>query len=314
MTPGGAPAIGRDGADAVRLVREEVARANGIWGACGIGFGAPQTIAVEVVDPPPAWLLSVGCGAALSASGGELRFAVDGRAMVVPIKPGVTPRGAARVVAAALQKRGYAATVSDNGLSTAGARAASDVLVRRRDGKLATLTGPLSGAVSSDATLEACIGRVALDDGLQHFGDADAVAGTIEERTLVKAFEDGDPSTLDVFVIPSFGGDARIGESFIFADAGAIKNTVIVDRAGFRAHRASFTLAHEIGHVLLDQPGHPDDFGVDTPTRLMDADAVNPTAFGPRRLEREECARAVRQSGEKTPSALLSPWPLAPMP
>ena len=67
-------------------------------------------------------------------------------------------------------------------------------------------------------------------------------------------------------------------------------------------------------HVLLDQPGHPDDFGVDTPTRLMDADAVNPTAFGPRRLEREECARAVRQSGEKTPSALLSPWPLAPMP
>ncbi len=314
MTVGGPTAIGRDEADAARLVQGEVGRANGIWGACGIGFGPRPSIAIEIVDPPPPWLLAIGCGAGLPASGGALTFSVDGRELTVPTRRGQSPRGVARVVAAALGAKGYGVTVSDNGLSTASGRASVDLLVRRKDKKLATITAPLSGAVSSDPTLDACIGRVALEDGLQHFGDADAVAGTLEERTLVKAFEDGDPSTLDVFVIPSFGGDSRIGESFIFADSGAIKNTVIVDRAGFRAHRASFTLAHEVGHVLLDQPGHPDDFGVDTPTRLMDADAVNASAFGPRRLEREECARALRQSGPRSPSGLLVPWSLPPLP
>ena len=124
-----------------------------------------------------------------------------------------------------------------------------------------------------------------------------------------KAFDDGEPSTLELYVVPSFGGDSRIGESFIFADGGAIKDVVLEDRASLRADRASFTLAHELGHVLLDQPGHPDDFGLDTPTRLMDADAVNASAFGPRRLTIAECERVVRQSGPSSPPRLLSAWP-----
>jgi hypothetical protein len=81
-----------------------------------------------------------------------------------------------------------------------------------------------------------------------------------------------------------------------------------------RADRATFALAHELGHVLLDDPGHPDDFGVDTPTRLMDADAANGTAYGPRRLLASECARALRQSGPGgRAEPLLAAWPLAPL-
>ena len=34
--------------------------------------------------------------------------------------------------------------------------------------------------------------RVDLEDGLQHFGDVDAIAGTVEERALIKAFEDAE--------------------------------------------------------------------------------------------------------------------------
>jgi hypothetical protein len=168
--------------------------------------------------------------------------------------------------------------------------------------------------VSSDATLSACIGRVDLEDGLQHFGDVDAIAGTVEERALVKAFDDGDPGTIEVFVVPSFGGGGRIGESFISADGGAMKNLLIEDRAGVRADRASFALAHELGHILLDEPGHPDDFGIDTPTRLMDADAANPSAYGPRRLLVDECVRALRQSGPGAPVPLLTAWPLGRLP
>jgi hypothetical protein len=56
---------------------------------------------------------------------------------------------------------------------------------------------------------------------------------------------------------------------------------------------------------LLDQPGHTDDFGLDTPTFLMDADAVLAGAFGPRRLSTAECERAYRQGRAAGGSGLL---------
>jgi len=216
-------------------------------------------------------------------------------------------------VAAALTAAGFSARVSDNAAIAAGANGASDVLVRRRDGALALLEPPASGTVSTDPTMTACIGGVDLDDGLQHFGDIDAISGTVEERALIKAFDDNDPTTIEVLLVPSFAGGGRIGESFISADGGAVRNTVIEDRAGIRADRASSALSHELGHVLLDEPGHPDDFGLDTPTRLMDADAANPSAYGPRRLLVDECVRALRQSGPDALVPLLTAWPLAPI-
>jgi hypothetical protein len=313
LVSGGSPAIGRDELDAQRLVRAEVARASALWGACGVSFGPEHELDVRVVDPPPPSMLAVGCDYGLPASGGSLRFVVDGRELGVPIAPGTSARSAARVVARALEAAGFVAIVSDNAPIGVSTHATSDVSVRRRDGKPASVAEPRRGRVSDDASLEVCVGRVALEDGLQHFADADAIAGTLEERALIKAFDDGDPSTIDVHIVPSFAGDSRIGESFIFADQGAIKNVVLEDRAGVRAHQASFTLAHELGHVLLDQPGHPDDFGADAPTRLMDADALNPTAFGPRRLALDECERAYRQSGPGTPAPLLVAWPFAPL-
>jgi hypothetical protein len=228
----------------------------------------------------------------------------------VKLGAGLSPRAAARVVGAAIEAAGFGVRVSDNPAIGAGAAGSSDVLVRRKEGGLASIEAAGAGPVSSDATLTACIGQVELEDGLHHFGDVDAIAGTVEERTLVKAFDDGDPATIEVFMVPAFAGGGRIGESFIAADVGAIRNAVIEDRAGVRAERSSFALAHELGHVLLDDPGHPDDFGVDTPTRLMDADAANSSAYGPRRLTLDECARAIRQSAH---AGILAPWPLAPI-
>ena len=157
------------------------------------------------------------------------------------------------------------------------------------------------------------VGSVDLSDGLQHFGDVDSVAGTLEERTLVKSVEDGDPTTVEVIVIPFFGGGGRIGESFIASDGSSMRNVVIIDRAGVRARRTSLTLAHELGHVILDEPGHPDDYGLDTPTLLMDSDASDSSPFGPRRLTVDECARAVRQSGPSARVPLLTAFKLAPM-
>ncbi|WP_438030890.1 hypothetical protein [Sorangium sp. So ce233] len=294
---GGPPPMGGDDAGAIAIARAEVERANALWGACGVSFGPPEELDISFVDPPRPHLLAIGCDHGLPASGGAIRVRVDGHEVTATIAPRMRPDAAARAVAAAIAAAGFSVRLSDNPVIGAGAHGTTDVLVRRPGGALATIEPPASGALSTDATLTACIGAVELDDGLQHFSDTDAIAGTVEERALLKAFDDGDPSTVDVVMVPSFAGGGRIGESFIFADGGAIRNTIIEDRAGLRADRASFALSHELGHVLLDEPGHPDDFGVDTPTRLMDADAANASAYGPRRLTVDECARAIRQSG-----------------
>ncbi len=311
--PGGPPPMGGDDAGALRLVREEVRRANGLWGACGVSFGPPDALDVRIVDPPPPHLIAIGCDHGLPASGGQLRVRVDGRDVSVPVPAGTPPAAAARLLASAVGGAGFVARVSDNPRIGAGALPTADVLVRRPGGGLAAIEPPRAGPVSTDGTMTACLGVVDLEDGLQHFGDVDAIAGTVEERALLKAFDDGDPTTIEVVMVASFGGGGRIGESFISADGGALQNVVLLDRAAIRADRASFALAHEIGHVLLDDPGHPDDFGVDTPTRLMDADAASGTAYGPRRLLVGECVRAIRQSGPGAPAPLLARWPLAPI-
>jgi hypothetical protein len=312
--PKGAPPFGTDDESAKVLARRQLGLANAMWGQCGISFGEESDADIRLVDPPPTFLLALGCDVGLPSSGGEIRVRVDGHDVHAELKPRMTPRAAARSVARAVEQAGFVARVSENARIEPGADRTADVLVRRRDGQFVVLERPLDGRISTDATMTACIGGVDLTDGLDHFVDVDAPAGTVEERALVKAFDDGDPSTIKVFMIPAFAGGGRIGESFIYADRSSVRNVVIEDRAGVRADRASFALAHELGHILLDMPGHPDDYGVDLPTLLMDSDAADPSAFGPRRITINECARAFRQSGPRAPVPLLSVWPLPPAP
>jgi hypothetical protein len=241
-----------------------------------------------------------------------VRVRIGNQTVSATLDPGMLPSEAARRVAQALERAGFEASVSDNPRMAAGVYGSADVSVRRR-GKLVALAAPADGPVSTDPTMTACIGHVNLEDGLQHFGDVDAAVGTLEERTLLRALDDGNPRTIEVVMVAGFASGGRIGESFIGADGGSLRNIVLLDRAAVRAHRSSFALAHELGHVLLDEPGHPDDFGVDVPTQLMDADAASPSAFGPRRLSIEECERAMRQSGPDAPVPLLAAWPLAPV-
>ncbi|HEU5076801.1 MAG TPA: hypothetical protein VFU02_21575 [Polyangiaceae bacterium] len=307
---GGSPPVGGTEAGAVKLLGEELQIASGLWGQCGVHFGLPSEVEINVVDPPPPFLLGVGCDLGLPASGGELRFRVDGQVIRVPTKRLDTPSVVAERARVQLAAAGFRAVVSANAKIARGALRTADVLVYGPKGEPARIERVPDHPLSSDATLAACIGDVDLSDGLTHFSDYDAAAGTLEERTLIKAFDDGDPTTIELFVIPSFARSGRIGESFIYADGASVRNAVIVDRAGIRAGARSHTLAHEIGHILLDMPGHPDDYGVDMPSTLMDADAADATIFGPRRLSIAECERALRQSGPGTPAPLLTPWPL----
>jgi hypothetical protein len=307
---GGMPAIGGDDAGARALAKNEIDVASRLWGQCGIHFGEPAPQDILVHDPPPVYMLAVGCEVGLPASGGEIRFSVSGRRVRVPTHAGQTPADVATAVTRALAALGVTATVSPNPATLGAPFGTADVLVRRSDGALAELREDGTAPLSSDSSLGACFGEVDFADGVEHFTDIDAPAGTVEERALVKAFDDGDPTTIDVFVVPAFAGAGRIGESFVHDPGTSIQDVVILDRAGIRAGARSFVLAHELGHVLLDLPGHPDDFGVDRPSDLMDADAADPSIFGPRRLSIAECERAVRQSGPGAAVPLLESWPL----
>ena len=309
LTAGGAPAVGGTDAGAIAALRQELALASATWGQCGITFGPVSQMDVKVVSPPPPYLVAIGDDVGLPASGGEIRLKIDGRAVNVVTKKDWSTRQVALELQRRAERTGVRATISENARIGPGAAPSVDVAMKRADGQFATV----ELVSSSDATLSVNVGAVDLTDGLQHFGDTDSVAGTIEERALVKAVDDGDPRTIELVVIPFFSGGGRIGESFIASDGSSMRNVVIIDRAGVRARRTSLTLAHELGHVILDEPGHPDDYGIDTPTLLMDSDASDSSPFGPRRLTVDECGRAIRQSGPTARLPLLTPWPLAAM-
>ena len=299
---GGVPSVGTDDRSAADEVRTELALAGAIWGQCGVTFTGGAD--VHVVDPPTSHLVAFGDTGGVGASGGAAALLVDKKVIRVVFAPGMGPVLAAQAFVRALEKEGFQGTISTNARTMPGARPGADVSVRRANGELAKvlLAGP-----PEDATMTVRVGHIDFADGLDHFTDSDSVAGTLEERTLVKALDDGDPSTIEVIIIPRFSGSGRIGESFISSDFSSLRNVVLIDRAGIRARATSLTLAHEIGHVVLDMPGHPDDYGTDTPTLLMDSDAADASPFGPRRITLAECARAVRQSGPGARVQLLTP-------
>ena len=309
LNAGGAPAVGGTDAGAVAALRAELALASATWGQCGISFGPVTQMDVKVTSPPPAYLVAIGDDVGMPASGGQVRLRIEGRAVEVTTKKGWSTRQVALELQRAAEKSGVTATLSENARIGPGAAPSVDVAMRRKDGQLANV----ELVSSTDATLAVNVGVVDLSDGLQHFGDTDSVAGTLEERALVKAVDDGDPRTIELIVVPFFSGGGRIGESFIASDGSSMRNVVIIDRAGVRARRTSLTLAHELGHVILDEPGHPDDYGVDTPTLLMDSDASDSSPFGPRRITTDECGRAIRQSGPAARLPLLTEWKLTPL-
>lgn len=306
----GVPAvIGSDDAAALQLVRAQVRVANEIWLQCQLTFGDPSSVSMDVVDPPGPTLLSISDRDGLPAKGGgEVTFTIDGRPIgPIATRPQATPIETGRDIARVLQALGYVAELTENLKTRYGAGASADILVRRRDSGFVVIAPKPGVPMSSDARQKLSIGAVDLGDGLREFDNATAQVGTLEERTLIKALSDDDPATIDLFVVNRFEFATRQGEAFIASGHGPIANAVVIDRNGLRQAPLAWTLAHEIGHVLLDDPMHPDNVGPDRPWLLMDADNGRGTVNGPKRLRAEECAR-VRRVSEHAKAPLLVPY------
>jgi len=305
--PGGPPIIGVDDRSALRLVREEIASANEIWLQCNITFGAPAEVPIEIVDPPAAGFIAVANRDGLPARGGVIQLRADGRvAPPIAIPAGSTAMDTALRIAEVLGTMGFDAQVTVNPKTVFGAAPGADVVVRRRNGKLALIDAAPGLPLTTDAQQRIDLGVVDLGDGLEEFDNMTASSGTLEERMLIKTLADDDPATIDLFIINRFTHGTRQGEAFIEASAGAIGNAVILDRTGLRHRETAWTMAHEIGHVLLNQPLHPDNVGRDRPWLLMDSDNNRGTVNGPKRLTPEECAQARDTAG--APPGVLKPY------
>lgn len=304
----GIPVIGTDDASALAIAREQVAIANEIWVQCSITFGRPELADVALLDPPPRALLAVGDGDGLpAAGGGTIRLRAGNQAIrPVTTRPGATPVQTALAIADALRAIGLRARVTENAPTEFGAGRSADVVVRDTSGALVALSPDGQSPLGTDARQTVRIGGVELADGITEFDNMTAASGTIEERSLLKMLGDDDPTTIDIFVINRFSLGTRQGEAFIEGDGGAIVNMLILDRNGMRQQREAWTQAHEIGHVLLNQPYHPDNVGPDRPWLLMDADNSLGLVTGPKRLGWDECHRVAVESGPLTVPALLS--------
>jgi hypothetical protein len=207
----------------------------------------------------------------------------------------------------ALHRAGFDAVVTVNPAAVFGAGPSADVLVRRRNGALVRLE-PMQGVpLTTDEQQRVRIGEVDLGDGLEEFDNMTAQSGTLEERTLIKALSDDDPSTIDLFIVNRFTHGTRQGEAFIAASTGPIVNSVVLDRNGLRQRQTAWTMAHELGHVLLNQPLHPDNVGADVPTSLMDSDNNRGTVHGPKRLSEGECRRMRYESEVRARPPLIQP-------
>jgi hypothetical protein len=315
--PAGPSALDPSDARAKELATAVVQDAAALWGQCGFALGgfalggsALGTLGpddVRVVDPPKAQLLEVGCDGGLPAQGGQVELATRAGPVKLITRPGESPGSIAVRLSLELERRGFVTRVAENPPIESGAGPSYDVSVAGRNASSPELRAPTAGKFTTDPTLGLCLGDLDLADGLQHFEDETARAGTLEERSLLRGLATAEQGTVGVLVVPYFSGRGRIGEAFIGGGGAPLENLVLLDRAGLRATARSSTLAHELGHVLLAQPGHPDDFGVDEPSRLMDADASDASAFGPRRLLLEECQRALTEHGPASAAPLLVP-------
>lgn len=306
-TSGGRPVVGNDDDGAAALLREQVQISNEVYLQCAITFGAPSSYPVLLADPPRSTLLAVADDDGLRAAGGDVVFRVGGR-VIGPIstRAGWTPLETAEAIGRAVARAGLTPRVTVNRRTDYASLGSADVMVSDAQGRWLSFEPLLNAPLTTDRRQRLQIGTVDLRDGLEEFQNMNSSSGTLEERTLLKSLMDDDPTTIELVIVNRFTRGTRIGEAFIEGDRGAIVNALFLDRTGLSAQREAWTQSHELGHIMLDQPWHPDNLGPDRPWLLMDSDASLSAVNGPKRMTAEECERIRSVSGPSATPALLS--------
>ncbi|MFO8071902.1 MAG: hypothetical protein R6V85_08505 [Polyangia bacterium] len=286
---GGSPVVGDDERGAREVARHQLAVLNEVLAQCAIWVGPPREADVRVADPPGPSLIAVGGDLGTPSAGGRIRLEVDGRRLDPwHVGSGNTPIETARDIARRLREAGYLAESSANARNPHQAYGTADVVVRRADGTPAELGGWAGEPLSTDPAQPLEIGEVRLEDGLRPYDRRTILSGTVEERALVKLLGSREQNAVDLFLVNRFTGGGKQGESFVRSSGSSLSGVAIADRLALERTRQAYAVPHEIGHVLLDDLGHPDARGDDRPGLLMHSRSSS-AVDGPRRITPRQC-------------------------
>ncbi len=287
----GHPIAGGDEAGVEALVRHQLHVTKQVLAQCGVKVSDSSLTRFAVLEPPKSSLIAVGDRLGLLSRGGVVRLQVNGRKLG-PWKIGAryTPLQTARLIAHHLQSEGFYAELSENPRQPANAHSSADIVVKESDGIPATIAPWDDAPLTTEPMQSIEIGMVDLLDGIDAYDHRNATVGTLEERTLIKTLRDGNRKTIEIFVINRFSSPDRQGESFISGNGSAISNTILLDLHALARARQSYTLSHELGHILLDDLGHPDGQGIPDTASLMHSRSSSAVG-GPKRISRDECKR-----------------------
>ncbi len=297
LYPDGPPVVGGDRGGAEEIARYQVELANRVLAQCHITLGDPREIPVTVDDPPGPWVISVGYRYGLLSAGGQIRLVVNGK----PLGPwkvgqGYTPEETARLIAGQLRKEGFTVDLLAASPDQTRANPSAQLVVRNSDGGLATIASWVAEPVSNDRSQSMTIASVHLDDGLDAY-DANTIGGgTLEERVLLGVSAPSGSRRTKIFFVNRFATPQKQGESFLVSGGAESGGAAILDRRALLRARQSYTLAHELGHILLQDLGHPDTDGDDRAWLLMNSRASS-ALQGPRLITDEHCRRMRRYEG-----------------
>ena len=243
-------------------------------------------------------MLAVGARNGLLSTGGMVRLRIDdGDVGPWKVGEGYTPEETARLLAGHLEAEGYRVELFTPPRAPSRAHGSADLVVRRVDGSSAKIAVPLEAPLTTEKSQSLEIGRLDLEDGLDSYDANTRASGTVEERVLLRAT--GRPGenrkVVKIFFINRFADVSRQGESIAKADVGGI-GTVIVDSRALMRARQAYTLAHELGHLLLGDPGHPDDEEAGGTWKLMHSSSSS-AVDGPRWIAGDECEKMRRFEG-----------------
>jgi len=293
----GSPIVGQTENDTRDIVNHQVEILKDVLAQCYIDVeAAPED--VQIAAPPEACLIAIGDRYGLPSRGGYVRFAVDNLALgPIEIAPYQTPTQTAKQLSAMLEENGYHPSLTVNSKPPTFAFPSADIVVRRPDGQLATIRPWPERSLSTDTQQTMHIGGVNQIFGIDSYDQNNSSAGTLEERTLVKCLREPQKGVINVFIVHELGDPSRQGESFIQGSTPPMAGTVIIDKQALIGARHSYTLSHEIGHVLLGDLEHPDARGDNRSFLLMHSRSSSAVG-GPKHLTEEECTRIREASAD----------------
>jgi hypothetical protein len=257
---------------------------NEVLGRCGISVRLEPPGSFEFKGPPSATLLSLGDDLGMLPDSSDVTVVDEGR-VLRPFRGNglMEPVIAASRLSDFLATQGLQCQVIANPRRSSQAFASADMACHHSDGSLARLSVEAktsAGAIS--------VASIDLRDGLSCYLPDAASTGSTEQRALVHLDRPSPPKVVRLVIVDKLSCSHLLGQSFADHPDSPLWGTIILDRRGLARGRQTFTLAHELGHVLLGTSSHPEDHGIADKDLLMNS-LSSSIYLGPHRILRAQC-------------------------